>query len=112
MKHLPQYIKASPDMRAKGVDMVACVSVNDAFVMDAWGKSVGADGHVTMLADGNAKFSQAMGTGLDLSDRNVGIRSQRYAAVIDDLVVRLFFSAQALAALRWKLSLPVGSGLF
>ena len=89
MKHLPEYIQAAPEMRSKGVDMIACVSVNDAFVMDAWGKSVGgADAAVTMLADGNAAFTTAMGTALDLTERNVGIRSQRYSAVIEDNTVR------------------------
>jgi peroxiredoxin len=89
MHHLPQYIAASDEMRQKGVDIVACVSVNDAFVMDAWGKSLGADGRVAMLADGDAKFARAMGTDLDLTGRNAGIRSQRYSAIIVDLRVLL-----------------------
>ena len=88
LKHLPEYIKAVDELKAKKVDLVACVSANDAFVMDAWGKSLGADGKVTMLADGGAKFAKAMAVELDLTDRNIGIRSQRYSAIIDNLQVR------------------------
>jgi peroxiredoxin len=88
LKHLPEYINAADAMRAKHVDLIACVSANDAFVMDAWGKSLGADDKVTMLADGGAKFARAMGVELDLSARNIGIRSQRYSAIVDNLQAR------------------------
>jgi peroxiredoxin len=155
LKHLPGFIEKADELKAKGVDTIACVSVNDAFVMDAWGKSVGADGKVLMLADGSALFTkvraghfhlrcprggrtaglsdrtaaeecrrgsveslgpraarsfacpllsagahaplraaasncraQAIGTELDLTDRGLGVRSRRYALLVDDGVVK------------------------
>lgn len=88
LKHLPGFIEKADELKAKGVDTIACVSVNDAFVMDAWGKSVGADGKVLMLADGSALFTKAIGTELDLTDRGLGVRSRRYALLIDDGVVK------------------------
>ena len=75
------------DLVAKGVDTVACVSVNDAFVMGAWGQAQGADGRVLMLSDGNGEFAAAMGLEMDGSGFGLGTRSQRYAAVIDDGVI-------------------------
>ncbi|HNV55431.1 MAG TPA: peroxiredoxin, partial [Pseudomonadales bacterium] len=71
----------------KGVDTIACVSVNDAFVMGAWGKSQGAD-EILLLADGNAAFTKAMGLELDGTPMNLGIRSQRYAMIVDDGVIK------------------------
>uniref|UniRef100_A0A7S1XAE3 Glutaredoxin-dependent peroxiredoxin n=1 Tax=Tetraselmis chuii TaxID=63592 RepID=A0A7S1XAE3_9CHLO len=88
VKHLPGFIEKSEDLKSKGVDTVACVSVNDAFVMDAWGKSVGADGKVLMLADGSAVFTKALGVELDLEDKGLGVRSRRYAMLLDDGVVK------------------------
>jgi len=83
-KHLPGFVGNIDALRAKGVDTVGCLSVNDAFVMGAWGvdQNVGSD--VVMLADGSAQFSLAMGLELDLTDRGMGVRSQRYAMVVDD----------------------------
>jgi peroxiredoxin len=88
MKHLPGFIEKSDEIKAKGVDTIACVSVNDAFVMDAWGKSVGASDKVLMLADGNGQFTKALGVELDLTDKGLGVRSRRFAMVIEDQVVK------------------------
>lgn len=73
-------------LQGKGVDTIACISVNDAFVMDAWGKSVGAGDKVVMLADGNGQFAKALGVELDLTDKGLGVRSRRYALLADDQV--------------------------
>ena len=88
-KHLPGFVANADAIKAKGVDEIACVSVNDAFVMDAWGASHGTEGKVTMLADGSAKLAQALGLDLDLVERGLGTRSQRYAMVVDDGTVTL-----------------------
>jgi peroxiredoxin len=88
-KHLPGFVKNAQAIKAKGVDEIACVAVNDAFVMDAWGKDQGTDGKVTMLADGSAKLAKALGLDLDLTDRGLGVRSQRYAMVVEDGTVKL-----------------------
>ena len=87
-KHLPGFIEKAADIKAKGIDTIACLSVNDAFVMDAWGKAHGAGGAVLMLADGNGDLSKALGLDFDGSKFGMGTRSQRYAAVIDDGVVK------------------------
>jgi peroxiredoxin len=86
-KHLPGFIEKAPQIRAKGVDTIACLSVNDAFVMDAWGKAQGAGEKVLMLADGNGEFSKAVGLAFDGSSFGMGTRSQRYALVAQDGVV-------------------------
>ncbi len=88
-KHLPGFVKNAEAIKGKGVDEIACVAVNDAFVMDAWGKDQKTEGKVTMLADGSAKFAKALGLDLDLIDRGLGTRSQRYAMVVDDGKVTL-----------------------
>ena len=85
--HLPGYVVHSDDIFGRGVDTIACLSVNDAFVMDAWGKAHNADDRVMMLADGSAKFTQAVGLELDLVAAGLGVRSQRYAMVVNDGVV-------------------------
>ena len=69
LKHLPGFIEKADEIKSKGIDSIACVSVNDAFVMDAWGKSAGAGDKVMMLADGNAGFTRALGVDLDLTDK-------------------------------------------
>jgi peroxiredoxin len=84
--HLPGYVQNADALRAKGVDTIACISVNDAWVMDAWGEAQGA-GDIVMLADGNGDFAAAMGLTLDGSGAGLGTRSQRYAAVIEDGVI-------------------------
>ena len=86
-KHLPGFVEKAEAIKAKGVDTIACLSVNDAFVMGAWGKDQGAGDKVLMLADGSAAFTKAVGLELDLEDAGFGLRSQRYAMVVDDGVV-------------------------
>ena len=85
--HLPGFVIRAEDLHAKGVDTVACISVNDAFVMGAWGASQNAGDSVTMLADGNADFAEATGLTMDGSGFGLGTRNQRYAMIIDDGVV-------------------------
>lgn len=85
--HLPGFVLRADDLADKGVDVVACVSVNDPFVMGAWGQAQGTDGKVLMLADGNGEFAAAMGLEMDGSGFGLGTRSRRYAAIIDDGVV-------------------------
>ena len=85
--HLPGYVVHSDDLFAKGVDLIACLSVNDAFVMDAWGKQHNADDRIMMLADGSGHLTRALGLELDLDAAGMGIRSQRYAMVVNDGVV-------------------------
>jgi len=88
-QHLPGYIAQADALKAKGVDEIWCVAVNDAFVMGAWGREHKAGGKVRMLADGSAQWTRALGLEFDLSDRGLGVRSQRYSALIDDGVVRI-----------------------
>jgi len=83
-QHLPGYIRLAEAFRAKGVDEIWCTSVNDAFVMHAWGKSSTVGGAVRMLADGSADFAKALGLTLDLTAKGMGLRSQRFALVIKD----------------------------
>jgi peroxiredoxin len=85
--HLPSYVIRYDDLKAKGVDSIVCVSVNDAFVMGAWGAAQHVDDHVLLLADGNGDFTKAMGLEMDGSLIGLGTRSQRYAAIIEDGVV-------------------------
>ena len=87
-KHLPGFVEKAAELRGKGVDAVACLSVNDAFVMSAWGKQQGADGKVQMLADGNGDFTRAVGLEMDGSGYGLGKRSQRYAMIVQDGVVK------------------------
>ena len=83
-RHLPGFVDKAGDIRAKGVDEVACVAVNDAAVMGAWGKSQKTEGKVTMLADGSGDFAKATGLTLDLTARGMGVRSQRYSMLVKD----------------------------
>lgn len=87
VRHLPGYVDKVDELRAKGIDEVACTAVNDAFVMGAWGKSSGADGKVTMLADGNGGFAEALGLTMDGSKYGMGQRGQRFSMVVNDGVV-------------------------
>jgi peroxiredoxin len=91
MKHLPGFLEQANAIRAKGVDEIVCLAVNDAFVMGAWGKSSNAQGRVRMLADGNAEFTQALGLALDASGFGMGTRSQRYALIAQDGKVKELF---------------------
>jgi peroxiredoxin len=90
-KHLPGFVAKAGELRAKGVDAVACVSVNDAFVMRAWKDSLGVGDEVMLLSDGNGELTRAMGVELDLSDKPVGlgVRSRRYALLAEDGVVKV-----------------------
>lgn len=83
-KHLPGFVEKADEIKAKGVDTIACLSVNDVFVMDAWGKDQKAGDKVEMLADGSAALTQEMGTVLDLTDRGLGVRSGRYSMIVED----------------------------
>jgi len=86
-KHLPGFVDQAAAIKAKGVDTIACVSVNDVFVMSAWGKSAGTDDAVTMLADGNGEYTKALGLELDASGFGMGTRAKRFSAIIDDGVL-------------------------
>ena len=86
-RHLPGYVTNSEALKKKGIDAVACVSVNDAFVMDAWGKEHGAPGKVVMLGDGSAELTEALGLSVDRTSAGMGIRSQRYSMIVDNGVV-------------------------
>lgn len=83
-KHLPGFVEKAEEIKAKGVDTIACLSVNDVFVMDAWGKDQNAGDKVEMLADGSAALTKELGTVLDLTDRGLGVRSSRYSMIVDD----------------------------
>jgi len=87
-KHLPGFIDHADEIRAKGVDDIICMSVNDAFVMDAWGKERGATGKVRMIADGNGALAKALGLDFDGSGIGFGLRAQRFAAIVEDGVVK------------------------
>lgn len=88
MNHLPGFLAAIDNIKARGVDTVACVSVNDVHVMDAWGKASGADGKIMMLADGNGEFTRAVGLEKNLSAGGMGMRSSRYSMLVEDGVVK------------------------
>lgn len=85
--HLPGFVVNADKIKAKGVDEVVCLSVNDAFVMDAWGKMQNAE-EIHMVADGNADFARAVGLELDLTARGMGVRLQRFAMIVEDGVVK------------------------
>lgn len=85
--HLPSYVVKADELQAKGVDSIVCLSVNDAFVMGAWGDAQNVEGRVRMIADGSADFTKAVGLELDLTERGLGLRSDRYAMIVDDGVV-------------------------
>ena len=83
-KHLPGFVERAEELRAKGIDEIACTAVNDAFVMGAWGKHSGVDGKVTMLADGNGDFVKSLGLEMDGSKFGMGKRGQRFAMIVND----------------------------
>jgi glutaredoxin/glutathione-dependent peroxiredoxin len=87
-KHLPGFVTKAGELKAKGVDTVACLSVNDAFVMNAWGKDQKVENKVLMLADGNGDFTRAVGLEMDGTGYGMGKRSRRYAMVVQDGVVK------------------------
>jgi peroxiredoxin len=87
-KHLPGFIANHDQLKAKGIDTIACMSVNDVFVMNAWGKSAGVGAKVLMLADGNGDYARALGLELDGRDFGLGMRGQRFAILVDDGVAK------------------------
>ena len=88
-KHLPGYVTNAEALKAKGVDPIACLSVNDAFVMGAWGKDQNAGGKVQMLADGNADLTRQLGLDLDASGHGMGVRSKRYSMIVEDGAIKV-----------------------
>ena len=86
-KHLPGFLDKADEFKAKGVDEIACTAVNDAFVLGAWSQANGADGKVTMLADGNGEFAEATGLTMDGSKFGMGTRGQRFSMLVNDGVV-------------------------
>lgn len=90
-KHLPGFVTRADEILAKGVDAIACMSVNDVFVMHAWGKDAGVEDKVAMLADGNGDFTKAIGLELDGTGFGMGMRSQRFAMIVEDGTVTGLF---------------------
>ncbi len=88
-KHMPGFLQRLDEIKGKGVDAICCTAVNDVFVMSQWGKDTGADGKVELLADGGAEFAKATGLDIDLTDFGLGVRSKRYAMLVDDGVVKI-----------------------
>lgn len=87
--HLPGFLAERDALKAKGVDDIVCVAVNDVFVLKAWEQATGSGGKITFLSDGSAEFAKAIGMELDASAKNLGIRSKRYAMLVDDGVVKI-----------------------
>lgn len=85
--HLPDFVRNAETILGKGFDLIACMAVNDAWVMDAWAKSTGAQGKITMLADGSAHYAKALGLELDLNHVGMGMRCRRFSMIVDDGVV-------------------------
>ena len=90
-QHLPGFVDKSDDFHSKDIDLIACIAVNDAFVMDAWGQDQNVGDKIMMLADGSASFSRSIGMELDLTERGMGIRSLRFAMIVEDGVVKNIF---------------------
>jgi peroxiredoxin len=88
-QHLPGFVAKYPELKHKGIETIACTAVNDIFVLTQWSKDCGAEGKITMLADGNGEFATKIGLQLDLSRRGLGMRSQRYSMIVDDGVVKV-----------------------
>jgi peroxiredoxin len=87
-KHVPGYVANFDALKKKGIDEIWCISVNDAFVMASWGRDEKAGGKIRMMADGNGDYTRKLGLELDLTARNMGVRSQRYSMLVDDGVVK------------------------
>lgn len=86
-QHMPGFVANASEFKSKGIDMIACTAVNDIFVLTQWSKDSGADGKVTMLADGSADFAKKLGLDIDLSGHGLGVRSKRYSMIVDNGVV-------------------------
>ncbi|XP_020218175.1 peroxiredoxin-2B [Cajanus cajan] len=89
LKHVPGFIERAEELKGKGVDEIICISVNDPFVMNSWAKTFPENKHVKFLADGAAKYTNALGLELDLSDKGLGVRSKRFALLVEDLKVKV-----------------------
>jgi peroxiredoxin len=87
-RHLPGYVDKAADIKAKGIDEIACVAVNDAFVMGAWGKEQRTEGKIRMLSDGSGDLARALGLELDLTKGGLGVRSKRYSMLIDNGIIK------------------------
>tara|TARA_Y100001960_G_C14210858_1_gene604256 strand:- start:89 stop:571 length:483 start_codon:yes stop_codon:yes gene_type:complete len=87
-RHLPGFIDNAESIKARGIDTIICIAVNDIFVMNAWGKAKGTGNHVMMVADGSAKFTKATGLELDMSAKGFGLRCQRFCMVVENLVIK------------------------
>ncbi len=90
-KHLPGFLQRAGELKAKGIETIACMAVNDVFVMNAWGRSSGVGDQVLMLADGNGDYAKALGLTVDASRFGMGTRGQRFAIVVDDGVARQIY---------------------
>jgi peroxiredoxin len=90
VKHLPSFLQNSSAIRAKGIDDIICIAVNDPYVMRAWGEHNNAEGKVTMISDGNGDFTRALGLEAEMARFGMGKRSRRYSMVVDDGVVKIF----------------------
>jgi glutaredoxin/glutathione-dependent peroxiredoxin len=88
-KHLPGFVQSADELKAKGVDAIVCTSVNDVFVMNAWGKDQSCGSKVLMVADGDAEFTKATGLELDLNGKGLGLRNQRFSMLVDDGIVKV-----------------------
>ena len=88
--HMPGFVHRVAEIKGKGIDTIACTAVNDIFVLTKWAADSGATGNIVMLADGSADFAKAIGLDIDLSGLGLGVRSKRYAMVVDDGVVKIF----------------------
>ncbi len=88
-QHVPGFVARVDELKGKGIDTIACTAVNDVFVLTQFAKDTGAEGKITMLADGNADFARALGLDIDLSGFGLGVRSKRYAMLVDDGVVKV-----------------------
>ncbi len=86
-QHMPGFVANSDEFKNKGIDAIACTSVNDVFVLTQWAKDSGAEGKITMLADGSADFAKKLGLEIDLTARGLGVRSKRYSMVVDNGVL-------------------------
>ena len=88
-QHVPSYVKNASSLKAKGIDRIICMSVNDCFVRDAWGKEKGVLDKIIMAADGSSLFTKALGLELDLTERGMGMRCQRFSMIVDDCIVKI-----------------------
>ena len=87
-RHLPSYVQNAAALKSKGIDTIACIAVNDQFVMNAWGKEHGADGKIVMLGDGSGEFADAIGLELDRVKEGMGMRNQRFSMLVEDGIVK------------------------